>query len=88
MVAVQAVQGSEDVCGWLLVPFFGVAAFCLFLGLTFVCDFRGLSSQIAARARDQVAQRVINKIMGWIFVVGGVVFFYGATAVAVELITG
>ncbi|MGY6027086.1 hypothetical protein [Streptomyces spinosirectus] len=87
MIAAQAVQGTEPVSIWFLLPFFAAGGFCLCLGLTFVRDYRGLSSQIAARARDQVAQRVINKIMGWIFVVGGVVFLYGATTATVGLIT-
>lgn len=88
MIVAQQLRGTEPVSAWLLVPFFAVGALCVRLGLTFVRgDFRGLSSQIVARARDQVAQRV-NKIVGWIFFVGGVVFLYGATTVTFELITG
>jgi hypothetical protein len=88
MIVAQQRRGTEPVSAWLLVPFFAVGALCVCLGLTFVRgDVRGPSSQIVARARDQVAQRV-NKIVGWIFFVGGVVFLYGATTVTFELITG
>jgi hypothetical protein len=87
MDVAQAVQDNGQAPGWLLLAFFAARAFCLCLGLAFVRDYRGLSSHIAAAARDQDAQCLINKILGWIFIVGGAGFVYGATTVTIELIT-
>ena len=87
MDVAQAVQENGQAPGWLLLAFFAAGTSCLCLGLAFVRDYRGLSSHIAAAARDQDAQRIINKIVGWIFIIGGAVFVYGATTVTIELIT-
>ncbi|MCX5311371.1 hypothetical protein [Streptomyces sp. NBC_00154] len=64
MDVAQAVQDNEQIPGWMLLVFFAIGAFCLCLGLALVRDYRGLSSQNAAAARHQDAQRLINKIVG------------------------
>ena len=60
-----------------------VAAFSCCIGPAFVRDFRGLTSEIASRARDTDVQRVVNKIVGWGSVVGATAFLYGAVVIVI-----
>ncbi|MFE2582415.1 hypothetical protein [Streptomyces sp. NPDC059378] len=87
MDVAQPMQDYGQAPGWLPLAFFATGAFSLCLGLAFVRDYRGLSSHIAAAARDQDTQRIINKILGWIFIICGAVFVYSATTITIELIT-
>ncbi|MFD7877307.1 hypothetical protein ACFV5G_24935 [Streptomyces sp. NPDC059766] len=87
MDVAQPMQDYGQAPGWFPLVFLAAGAFSLCLGLAFVRDYRGMSSHIAAAARDQDTQRLINKMVGWIFVICGAVFVYGATAITIELIT-
>ncbi|WP_164716134.1 hypothetical protein [Streptomyces sp. WAC 06738] len=48
--------------------------FCVGLGGAIVFDVRRVASRFVAAARDEGAQRVVNKIVGWGFVGVGVLF--------------
>jgi len=80
MITAHATQHAGPASIWRVLLCLATGAFCCCLGLAFVRDYRGMSSQIASRARDTDAQRVINKAVGWIFLVGGATFLYSAVA--------
>jgi hypothetical protein len=65
MDVAQAVRHSGPVPGWWPAGFFAAGAVCAGPGPAFVRDYRGLSGHIASAARDQDAQRVVDKLVGW-----------------------
>ncbi|WP_104819842.1 hypothetical protein [Kitasatospora sp. MMS16-BH015] len=69
-VIAVATAGQRITGWWLLFPFaFGVAA--VLWGLSVVIGYNSLTARIEERARDRAAQRTVNRLVGYVFLVLG-----------------